>query len=176
NLESLRLSYIKFALKNIDAVASIGTSGLTDMKKLAKWAAETKLDPNDPKNADLMQLIMVRAYLRRKGVGDACVPGFFRLEQLQQEFNFALDEELNRSKRFQLLQLRHREVAEFRNYKQVPLLEREITEKLFEVGCCLKLFKLCHLFKFPLLVSFLFEFKLIEEFRAYWAILVDILG
>lgn len=44
----------------MDAIASIGTSGLTDMKKLAKWAAETKLDPNDPSNAALMQLIMVR--------------------------------------------------------------------------------------------------------------------
>ncbi|XP_050803256.1 coiled-coil and C2 domain-containing protein 2A isoform X1 [Gopherus flavomarginatus] len=125
-LVSQQKTGIPSALKNIDAVASIGTSGLTDMKKLAKWAAETKLDPNDPKNADLMQLIMVATS------GDACVPGFFRLEQLQQEFNFASDEELNRSKRFQLLQLRHREVAEFRNYKQVPLLEREITEKLFE--------------------------------------------
>ncbi|XP_038254400.1 coiled-coil and C2 domain-containing protein 2A isoform X6 [Dermochelys coriacea] len=117
---------IPSALKNIDAIASIGTSGLTDMKKLAKWAAETKLDPNDPKNADLMQLIMIATS------GDACIPGFFRLEQLQQEFNFVSDEELNRSKRFRLLQLRHREVAEFRNYKQVPLHEREITEKLFE--------------------------------------------
>ncbi|XP_074848612.1 coiled-coil and C2 domain-containing protein 2A isoform X2 [Carettochelys insculpta] len=114
------------ALKNIDAIASIGTSGLTDMKKLAKWAAETRLDPNDPKNADLMQMIMVATS------GDRCVPGFFRLEQLQQEFNFVSDEELNRSKRFRLLQLRQREVAEFRNYKQVPLYEREVTEKLFE--------------------------------------------
>uniref|UniRef100_A0A8C8S000 Coiled-coil and C2 domain containing 2A n=1 Tax=Pelusios castaneus TaxID=367368 RepID=A0A8C8S000_9SAUR len=112
-------------LKNIDAIASIGTSGLTDMKKLAKWAAETKLDPNDPKNADLMHLIMVATS------GDACVPGFFRLEQLQQKFNFVSDEEFNRSKRFRLLQLRNREVAEFRYYKQVPLYEREINEKLF---------------------------------------------
>ncbi|KAM7113724.1 coiled-coil and C2 domain-containing protein 2A isoform 4-T6 [Ciconia maguari] len=51
-------SGIPSALKNIDAIASIGTSGLTDMKKLAKWAAEAKLDPNDPNNAALMQLIM----------------------------------------------------------------------------------------------------------------------
>lgn len=29
------------------------------MKKLAKWAAESKLDPNDPSNAPLMQLISV---------------------------------------------------------------------------------------------------------------------
>ncbi|XP_025946416.1 coiled-coil and C2 domain-containing protein 2A isoform X4 [Apteryx rowi] len=117
---------IASALKNIDAIASIGTSGLTDMKKLAKWAAEAKLDPNDPNNAALMQLIMVATS------GEARVPDFFRLEQLQQEFNFVSDEELNRSKRFRLLQLRNAEVAEFRNYKPVPLHEREISEKLFQ--------------------------------------------
>uniref|UniRef100_A0A8C0ZJR8 Coiled-coil and C2 domain containing 2A n=1 Tax=Cyanistes caeruleus TaxID=156563 RepID=A0A8C0ZJR8_CYACU len=117
---------IPSALKNIDAIASIGTSGLTDMKKLAKWAAEAKLDPNDPNNAALMQLIMVTTS------GEAHVPDFFRLEQLQQEFNFVSDEEFNRSKRFRLLQLRNEEVAEFRNYKQVPLHEREISEKIFQ--------------------------------------------
>lgn len=47
------------ALKRADAISSIGTSGLTDMKKLAKWAAESKLDPNDPNHAPLMQLISV---------------------------------------------------------------------------------------------------------------------
>uniref|UniRef100_A0A8C6YU46 Coiled-coil and C2 domain containing 2A n=1 Tax=Nothoprocta perdicaria TaxID=30464 RepID=A0A8C6YU46_NOTPE len=117
---------IASALKSIDAIASIGTSGLTDMKKLAKWAAETKLDPNDPNNAALMQLITVATS------GEARVPDFFRLEQLQQEFNFVTDEELDRSKRFRLLQLRNAEVAEFRNYKEVPLHEREISEKIFQ--------------------------------------------
>lgn len=76
--------------------------------------------------------------------GEAHVPDFFRLEQLQQEFNFVSDEEFNRSKRFRLLQLRNEEVAEFRNYKQVPLHEREISEKLFQVDCYLKLFQVCH--------------------------------
>ncbi|XP_012429048.5 coiled-coil and C2 domain-containing protein 2A isoform X1 [Taeniopygia guttata] len=117
---------IPSALKHIDAIASIGTSGLTDMKKLAKWAAEAKLDPNDPNNAALMQLIMISTS------GEAHVPDFFRLEQLQQEFNFVSDEEFNRSKRFRLLRLRNEEVAEFRNYKQVPLHEREISEKIFQ--------------------------------------------
>ncbi|XP_010162789.1 coiled-coil and C2 domain-containing protein 2A, partial [Antrostomus carolinensis] len=117
---------IPSTLKNIDAIASIGTSGLTDMKKLAKWAAEAKLDPNDPNNAALMQLIMVATS------GEAHGPDFFRLEQLQQEFNFVSDEEFNRSKRFRLLQLRNGGVAEFRNYKQVPLREREISEKIFQ--------------------------------------------
>ncbi|XP_054855261.1 coiled-coil and C2 domain-containing protein 2A isoform X2 [Eublepharis macularius] len=114
------------AVKTIDALATVGTSGVTDKKKLVKWAAESKLDPNDPGNAALMQLITVASS------GDASVPDFFRLEQLQQEFNFVSDEEFNRSKRFRILQLRNGEVAEFRSYKHVPLLEREISERIFQ--------------------------------------------
>ncbi|KAJ8278292.1 hypothetical protein GJAV_G00086040 [Gymnothorax javanicus] len=48
------------ALKQVDAIACIGASGLNDMKKLGKWAAESRLDPNDPSNAALMQLLTVR--------------------------------------------------------------------------------------------------------------------
>ncbi|XP_051056151.1 coiled-coil and C2 domain-containing protein 2A [Phodopus roborovskii] len=114
------------ALKRADAISSIGTSGLTDMKKLAKWAAESKLDPNDPNNTPLMQLISVATS------GESYVPNFFRLEQLQQEFNFVSEEELNRSKRFRLLCLRSQEVPEFRNYKQIPVYDREIMEKVFQ--------------------------------------------
>ncbi|XP_037685350.1 coiled-coil and C2 domain-containing protein 2A isoform X2 [Choloepus didactylus] len=114
------------ALKRADAISSVGTSGLTDMKKLAKWAAESKLDPNDPNNAPLMQLISIATS------GESYVPDFFRLEQLQQEFNFVSDDELNRSKRFRLLHLRSQEVPEFRNYKQIPVYDREIMEKVFQ--------------------------------------------
>lgn len=53
------MNFFSSALKRADAISSIGTSGLTDMKKLAKWAAESKLDPNDPNNSPLMQLISV---------------------------------------------------------------------------------------------------------------------
>ncbi|XP_069833527.1 coiled-coil and C2 domain-containing protein 2A [Dendropsophus ebraccatus] len=116
---------VQRALNNMDAVSSIGASGLTDMKKLAKWAAESKLDPNDPNNAALMQLIMIA------NSGDPHVPEFFRLEQLQKEFDFVSEEDLSHSKRFRLLQLRNQEVAEFRNYKLVPIKEREIPDKIF---------------------------------------------
>lgn len=65
--------------------------------------------------------------------GEVTAPEYFRLEQLQEEFNFVSDEELERSKRFRLLRLRNQEVAEFRNYKCVPALEREVTDKVFQV-------------------------------------------
>uniref|UniRef100_A0A8C6VNX8 Coiled-coil and C2 domain containing 2A n=1 Tax=Naja naja TaxID=35670 RepID=A0A8C6VNX8_NAJNA len=113
-------------LKKADAIASIGASGLTDMKKLAKWVTETKLDPNDPSNTVLMQFLKVTP------CGDSSIPDFFRLEQLQKEFNFVFDEEFNMSKRFWLLELRMNEVAEFQNYKFVPLLEKEISEKILQ--------------------------------------------
>nr|XP_015200508.1 PREDICTED: coiled-coil and C2 domain-containing protein 2A isoform X2 [Lepisosteus oculatus] len=114
------------ALKQLDAIACIGASGLSDMKKLAKWAAESRLDPNDPSNAALMQLLTIASS------GEVHVPDFFRLEQLQEDFNFISEEEFQRSKRFRLLMLRNQEVTEFRNYKKVPALDREITDKVFQ--------------------------------------------
>uniref|UniRef100_A0A3Q3JIS1 C2 domain-containing protein n=1 Tax=Monopterus albus TaxID=43700 RepID=A0A3Q3JIS1_MONAL len=64
--------------------------------------------------------------------GEVTAPEYFRLEQLQQEFDFVTDEELDRSKRLRLLRLRNQEVAEFRNYKCVPALEREVTDEVFQ--------------------------------------------
>jgi len=66
--------------------------------------------------------------------GEVTAPEYFRLEQLQEEFNFVSDAELERSKRFRLLRLRSQEVAEFRNYRCVPALEREVTDKAFQVS------------------------------------------
>lgn len=43
----------------MDAIACIGASSLNDRKKLGKWAAESRLDPNDPNNTSIMQLLSV---------------------------------------------------------------------------------------------------------------------
>uniref|UniRef100_A0A8D0ASE1 Coiled-coil and C2 domain containing 2A n=1 Tax=Sander lucioperca TaxID=283035 RepID=A0A8D0ASE1_SANLU len=117
---------IHSGLSRLDAVTFIGASGLYDMKKIGEWATQSRLDPNDPKNASIMQLLKVATS------GEVTAPEYFRLEQLQEEFNFVTDEELERSKRFRLLALRYQEVAEFRNYKCVPSLEREVTDKVFQ--------------------------------------------
>ncbi|XP_018546326.1 coiled-coil and C2 domain-containing protein 2A, partial [Lates calcarifer] len=113
-------------LGRLDAVSYIGASGLYDMKKIGEWATQSRLDPNDPKNSSIMQLLKVASS------GEVTAPEYFRLEQLQEEFNFVTDEELERSRRFRLLRLRNQEVAEFRNYKCVPALEREVTDKVFQ--------------------------------------------
>ncbi|XP_060934901.1 coiled-coil and C2 domain-containing protein 2A [Limanda limanda] len=117
---------IHSGLGRLDAVTSIGASGLYDMKKIGEWATQSRLDPNDPKNASIMQLLKVARS------GEVTAPEYFRLEQLQEEFNFVTDEELEGSKRFRLLRLRNQEVAEFRNYKCVPGLEREVSNKVFQ--------------------------------------------
>lgn len=66
--------------------------------------------------------------------GEVTAPDFFRMEHLQEEFNFVSDEELERSKRFRMLQLRNQGVAEFRNYKLIPAQEREVTDRMFQVS------------------------------------------
>ena len=62
----------------------------------------------------------VRSCLQPVGGGDKFMQGLrlpehFRLEQLQEEFNFCRDEDLDKSRRFKLIQLREREVPEFKN-------------------------------------------------------------
>uniref|UniRef100_A0A3B4Y177 Coiled-coil and C2 domain containing 2A n=1 Tax=Seriola lalandi dorsalis TaxID=1841481 RepID=A0A3B4Y177_SERLL len=113
-------------LARLDAVTYIGASGLYDMKKIGEWATQSRLDPNDPKNASIMQLLKVASS------GEVTAPEYFRLEQLQEEFNFVTDEEFERSRRFRLLRLRSQEVAEFRNYKFIPAMEREVPDKTFQ--------------------------------------------
>ncbi|CAL8310367.1 unnamed protein product [Lota lota] len=113
-------------VRQLDLVSSIGASGMGDMKKIGEWATESRLDPNDPQNTAIMQLLKVASS------GEVTAPEYFRLEQLQEEFNFATEEELERSRRFRLLRLRSQEVVEFRNYRCVPSLEREVTDKTFQ--------------------------------------------
>lgn len=136
----------------------IGASGLYDVKKIGEWAAQSRLDPNDPKNASIVQLLKVGIRPRcgafeeeeeprspkrdalcpaaaqvTRG-GEVTTPDYFRLEHLQEEFNFVSDQELDRSKRFRMLQLRNQGVAEFRNYKLIPAQEREVTDRMFQVS------------------------------------------
>ncbi|XP_072246111.1 coiled-coil and C2 domain-containing protein 2A [Leuresthes tenuis] len=117
---------IHSGMGRLDAVTYIGASGLYDMKKIGEWATQSRLDPNDPKNASIMQLLKVASS------GEVMAPEYFRLEHLQEEFNFVPDGDLEKSNRFRLLRLRNQEVAEFRNYRFVPALEREVSDKMFQ--------------------------------------------
>ncbi|XP_072045143.1 coiled-coil and C2 domain-containing protein 2A-like isoform X2 [Amphiura filiformis] len=116
-------------LNHLDAVAAIGATGLVDPERLAKWVSEARLDPNDPANANLLH--MMRDFQGEGGKILKQAAQFFRLEQLQEEFNFVSHEVLESSKRFRLISLREKEVPEFRNYKMVPLIEKEIPDTAF---------------------------------------------
>ena len=75
-----------------------------------------------------------------KPVGDIGVltsayvmPHHFRLEHVQEEFNFATDEDITGSRRFRMIQLREDEVPGFK-CQRVPAFDREIPEALFAVN------------------------------------------
>ncbi|VDI43750.1 coiled-coil and C2 domain-containing protein 2A [Mytilus galloprovincialis] len=114
------------AMKKMDPMAAIGATGVVDIQKLSKWFEESRLDPNDPANADLVYMLKPKG-----GEIQLHPPDYFRLEQLQEEFNFCDDTDIANNKRFQLLELRDGEVAEFKNYKLVPAVEKEIPRDTF---------------------------------------------
>ncbi|XP_050815260.1 protein CC2D2B [Gopherus flavomarginatus] len=115
------------APRNINAEIAAGLLWFTDRQKLTEWAKEVKIDPNDPEYSDLMEFIM---YARSK---EQTVSKYFRLEQLQEEFNFVTEEEIKKCKRFQLLQLRNSEQLDFCHFRQIPLYDREIPDAVIQV-------------------------------------------
>lgn len=50
-------------MKKMDPLAAIGASGVMDMKKLADWFVNSRLDPNDPSNADIVYILRVGGHL-----------------------------------------------------------------------------------------------------------------
>lgn len=61
------------------------------------------------------------------------MPDHFRLEHVQDEFNFATDDDLERSRRFRMIMLRDQDVPYFKN-KRVPLYDKDVPEELFAVS------------------------------------------
>ncbi|KAK3580952.1 hypothetical protein CHS0354_006977 [Potamilus streckersoni] len=115
------------SMKKMDPVAAIGAAGVMDLQKLAKWFLASRLDPNDPNNADLVYMLRPR----EGDFGQLLPSDFFRLEQLQEEFDLVPDEEIQNNRRFQLLELRDLEVLDFRNFKMVPPFDRELARDVF---------------------------------------------
>nr|XP_020852514.1 protein CC2D2B isoform X4 [Phascolarctos cinereus] len=113
-------------LRNVDARGVPGIPWLINTQKLFQWADEVRIDPNDPDYSDLMEFIM---YTRHKG---QAIPKYFRLEQLQEEFNFVSEEEIKKNKRFQLLQLRNAGQLDVSVLQQMPLYDREIPDLVFQ--------------------------------------------
>ncbi|XP_038295985.1 protein CC2D2B isoform X11 [Canis lupus familiaris] len=123
--QSLRSAYCS-VLRNVDARGVPGIPWFINAQKLFEWANEVKIDPNNPEYSDLMEFIM---YMKHKGQD---IPKYFRLEQLQDEFNFVSEEEMKKSKRFQLLQLRNAGQLDVFLLQQIPLYDKEIPDLVFQ--------------------------------------------
>ncbi|XP_006735795.2 protein CC2D2B [Leptonychotes weddellii] len=123
--QSLRSAYCS-VLRNVDARGVPGIPWFINAQKLFEWANEVKIDPNNPEYSDLMESLM---YMKHKGQD---VPKYFRLEQLQDEFNFVSEEEMKKSKRFQLLQLRNAGQLDIFLLQQIPLYDKDISDLVFQ--------------------------------------------
>ena len=94
-------------------------------------------DPNDPSNADL--LASLSAVRGKSGLFPAVFTepllrdeGCFRLDQMQDQFSFCSEADIRNNLRFQLLQLRRAKAPEFRNYRMIPPVEKEIPKGIIE--------------------------------------------
>uniref|UniRef100_A0A671FHZ4 Coiled-coil and C2 domain containing 2B n=1 Tax=Rhinolophus ferrumequinum TaxID=59479 RepID=A0A671FHZ4_RHIFE len=125
--ELTNLSKCSLVLRNVDARSVPEIPWLVNTQKLFQWANEVRVDPNNPEYSDLMEFIM---YMKHKGQD---IPKYFRLEQLQDEFNFVSEEEIKKSKRFQILQLRNAGLLDVFPLQQIPLYDREIPDLLFQM-------------------------------------------
>lgn len=56
---------------------------------------------------------------------------FFRLDQLQEQFDFISEEELTNARRLRVIEYRSKGIAEFRNLSMVPANEHEILDSVF---------------------------------------------
>ena len=64
----------------------------------------------------------------------ANVSGYFRLDSHHDQLVFGTDADLDNNVRFKMLQMRKNKVAEFRNYKMIPITEKEIPRGLLETS------------------------------------------
>ena len=58
--------------------------------------------------------------------------GYFRLDQHQDQLIFCTDAEIQNNPRFQMIQLRRAKVQEFKNYRMIPILDKEVPKGLLE--------------------------------------------
>ncbi|XP_013080825.2 coiled-coil and C2 domain-containing protein 2A-like isoform X2 [Biomphalaria glabrata] len=113
-------------MKRLDPLAAIGASGVANMEKLLQWFKESRLDPNDPNNKDIV-------YMLSGGDQTLLQPReYFRLEPMQQEFNFASLEDLENNLRFKMIAFRDEEHPMFKGYQMIPLNDKELPREIFK--------------------------------------------
>ncbi len=102
-----------------------------------------RLDPNNPENEELLARVSearrrvemsssssVGGTSKLTNLGSS--GGYFRLDQHQDQLIFCTDAEIQRNPRFQMIQLRRAKVPEFKNYRMIPILDKEVPKGLLE--------------------------------------------
>lgn len=110
---------------NIVSNYNQGKSYTSSVDKITQWLDEGNLDPNDPRNAELISQLKMSTH----GMAQF---DHFRLNPLQKVFDFVDDDVINCNRRFKMLLLRSEEVPEFVGYRMVPLRERDIPLEAFD--------------------------------------------
>nr|XP_046214904.1 protein CC2D2B-like isoform X1 [Oncorhynchus gorbuscha] len=90
-----------------------------------EWIRDLQFDPNHPSNTELTELLREACEQRDRATGH------FRLHALEEEFDFTTEEQLEKSSRFGLLQLRSSHAVDVSPSKPIPLHDRDITEAMF---------------------------------------------
>ncbi|XP_059159082.1 coiled-coil and C2 domain-containing protein 2A-like isoform X2 [Physella acuta] len=118
--------YAAMQMKRLDPFAAIGASGVANLEKLLHWFKDSRLDPNDPNNKDIVYML--------SGSDQTLLQPreYFRLEPLQQEFNLATWEELENNVRFKMIELRDTENPMFKGYQMIPVNEKEVPRDILK--------------------------------------------
>ncbi|CAB1343441.1 unnamed protein product, partial [Coregonus sp. 'balchen'] len=95
-------SNVPFKLEKEDTEVCLITSGrlLGPNASRLEWIRDLQCDPNHPSNTELTELLREACEQRDRATGH------FRLHALEEEFDFTTEEQLEKSRRFGLLQLR----------------------------------------------------------------------
>ena len=113
--------------------------GNVDPEKLEHWFLSHQIDPNDPRNSQLINSVSSTnkpaVTYGGGGVGVSGEPkdnGYFRLDQMDDQFAFCSQDQINNNVRFQMIQLRSAKAPDFRNYRMMPAYEKEVPKGILE--------------------------------------------
>ncbi|XP_064382985.1 coiled-coil and C2 domain-containing protein 2A-like [Halichondria panicea] len=103
-----------------DAISSLGMTGIADLQAVKRWIERSRLDPNDPRNAELLHLL-------ESIPASSEETSHFRLVDVDSALRFMGDEEFEGDRRFTVLRSRHDGHPGLKN-ESVPLESRWISE------------------------------------------------
>ena len=109
-------------LQHADQVKVWTRAGMADSENVKKWIAQSKVDPNDPRNLDFFDLV--------DSTPSACMEDAFRILELEDVQRFSSDDFFKYDRRFTLLKLRDEGHLRLSG-KPIPLYSSEIPTSMW---------------------------------------------